>query len=130
MKIESDNRVYYISGPMSGYEGYNYQYFEDVATQLRKDGLEIVSPHEIPKPPPEIEGEQKIWEWYMEQCMIQMNLCTDIILMKGWPESRGATTELTEAVRRRFPVWYYVRPNNELILMSRSEIYDASYKQA
>jgi hypothetical protein len=51
--------------------------------------------------------------------MEQMASCTDIILMKGWPESRGARSELDEAIRRNFKVWLY--DNDELILMSKEE---------
>lgn len=113
-------RTWYLSGPMSGYEQYNYPYFEHCATILRNTGVTIESPHENiwPDGHDEMTPDQ-LWKHMMEICIEQMNRCQGIILIKGWPQSRGAKQELQIAMQRDWPVWYY--HDFQLTNMNRNE---------
>lgn len=104
------HRTYYLSGPMTGYPKYNYPAFEEAAQVLRNTGLEVLSPHENPWPvehetmPPEA-----LWTAMMDLAHKQMDQCDDIILLRGWPNSRGARLELAYMLDRSIPaeVWYF-----------------------
>lgn len=111
--------TYYLAGPMSGYEDYNYPAFENAAQILRQTGVKIESPHENPWPENyEAMGESKLWIEMMAITHRQMQKCHGIILLKGWPQSRGARIELQEALLKNQPVWFY--HNFQLTNMNRS----------
>ena len=100
--------TWYLSGPMSGYENFNYPYFTQVASVLRRTGVTIQSPHENAMPHDRRNmSPEALWEYMMELCYAQMDLCGGIILLRGWPQSRGARAELEIALQRNWPVWYY-----------------------
>ncbi len=103
------NRVYYLSGPMTGYPKYNYPAFEEAAAILRNTGLTILSPHENPWPDKLKMSQDELWRHMMKLAHDQMNQCDDIILLKGWPNSRGARIELDYMLTRTEPaeVWYF-----------------------
>jgi hypothetical protein len=112
--------TYYLSGPMTGYDEYNYPAFEAACQTLRATGISIESPHENPAPPTrDAMTEAEIWSYYMEVCYKQMDKCQGIILMKGWPQSTGARQELEIAMQKEWPVWYY--HNFQLTNMNRSK---------
>lgn len=96
-------QIFYISGPMSDIEDHNYPFFEYVAQSLRKDGLDIRSPHELS----EQDNEHTIhsWEWYIERDLEIMKSCTDIIMLPGWTKSKGAAIELKFALDNGYHVW-------------------------
>lgn len=106
-KIDLD-KTYYYSGPMTGYERYNYDQFENDVETLRALGLKIESPHENEWP----EGAENLpvaalWAQMMAKAVVQMGKCQGIIMMKGWPQSRGAVFELNHAIKENWPVYFY-----------------------
>lgn len=108
----------YLSGPMTGYPNFNYATFERVAKMLRSKGWDIESPHENPAPEPMLEG-QELWDYYMKLCHEQLLKCSAIILMNGWPESRGAVQEFQWALEEDLEVYYYDEWSERTILMSK-----------
>lgn len=115
--------VYYLSGPMTGYPEYNYPEFERVKKILEKQGYRIESPHEC-EPEPEGTPENELWEKMMLKCMKKMENCTAIILMEGWPESRGARRELEYAIHHGWPVFYFNPMTHIATRMSRYVKYE------
>lgn len=113
------NLYYYISGPMTGYPKYNYERFEEVATWLREMGLKVMSPHENewPKGHEKME-ESRLWGEMMKKCAEQMKQCSGIIMLQGWPQSRGAKSELKDAMDVGWPVWF-LSDQNVLLTMNR-----------
>ena len=101
--------TYYISGPMSGYIHHNFPAFEDAARVLRDTGLKIVSPHETPTPPGFASmSEEERWKVMVDLDIQAMReQCSGIIMLKGWPQSRGARAEIAVAFELNWPVWYY-----------------------
>lgn len=79
--------TWYISGPMSGHEGLNFSAFEKAATELRKSGYLVVSPHEMN---PALDA-----DWF--ECIVEdikaVKECTGIYMLQGWEDSPGANIE-------------------------------------
>lgn len=97
------NLTYYVSGPMTGYDDYNFPAFKEVTLLLRTLGLKIISPHETESP-----GEGREWEDFLRRGIHIMTEAVDgIILLKGWPKSKGARAELDVALTLGMPVYYY-----------------------
>jgi hypothetical protein len=126
----------YLSGPMTGYPEYNYPLFRTVSANLRRRGWTIESPHENPKPtqrdldrcycPPASAKEKgceckddRMWHYYMVKCREQVERCDSIILMPGWPESKGARQELEWALDLNHLVFAYDDMRGIVIRMSR-----------
>lgn len=106
------NAWYYLSGPMTGYPEYNFPVFKEVTVTLRKSGLQIVSPHEIDEPDKsEFATEQEFWAECIRLDMLEMENCSGIIMLPGWPQSRGAREEIKFAFERNWPVWFYSNTN-------------------
>ncbi len=94
---------YYLSGPMSGLPGCNYEAFAEAALALRLSGCEnIVSPHEIR---PLVAA--PTWEDHMRADLSALLECDTIVLLPGWQSSRGARLELTVATALGFAVACY-----------------------
>lgn len=85
-------RRYYIAGPMTGLPEYNYPAFEEAARRLRRRGLDVVSPHELTIESDEERG-SKQWHEYMVTGITGLLTCTDIVMLRDWPMSRGAVLE-------------------------------------
>lgn len=113
------DKWYYISGPMTGYPNYNYERFKEVATWFREMGLKVHSPHENPWPDGhENMTESRLWGEMMKKCAIQMKKCSGIVMLQGWPQSRGAKSELKDAMNVNWPVWF-LTDGNVLIGMNK-----------
>jgi hypothetical protein len=101
-------KMYYLAGPMSGYPDYNYPAFQAAAWTLRNTGIRIQSPHEAASPENQHTlTEEELWTEMMRRTHLQLQQCEGIILLKGWPQSRGARAELLFALEANWPVWYY-----------------------
>lgn len=100
--------VMYLSGPMTGIPEFNYPEFARVSRILRYLGYKVESPHENPAPPSEqgLVGDD-LWEYYMKLCKKQVERSEAIVLMQGWPESKGARLELEWALDLGHFVFFY-----------------------
>ena len=121
-------KTYYLAGPMSGYPEFNYPTFEYVCKVLRREEIEVASPHEIDyKESPERPRGSLTYQDYIDGGLELLSTCQGIILLPGWPQSTGAIIEVKFAVERNMPVYFYnqsVRdgfeePSAELICMNR-----------
>lgn len=101
---------YYLSGPMKGYPDHNWPAFTEACEILRRTGLTIVSPHEV-NPAANVEAKLNPEKYpldYLRNDIIEMlNRCQSMILMKGWPKSRGVRLELDIALSLEWPIYYY-----------------------
>jgi nucleoside 2-deoxyribosyltransferase len=114
--------TYYISGPMTGYPNYNYEYFGTVKGILAGLGLTIESPHENSWPSGwEHMAPEVLWKHMMELCYAQMKRCEGIILLRGWAASRGARLELDFMVKQEKPVYYFDDEDTKVICMNRKQ---------
>lgn len=98
-------RTYYLAGPMSGYEHFNYPAFERNQQDLLAEGVQVESPHTIPWPSEEQEGEE-LWQTMMRKALRLLLDCEGIILLRGWTESKGALVEYNIATSLKMPVYF------------------------
>ena len=93
----------YLAGPMSGLPNHNYPAFKAAAEQLRGQGVQVISPHEITPP-----GNGP-WSWqeHMRVDLAALLTCEDIVLLPKWETSRGAQLEKTVAEALGLSVVYY-----------------------
>jgi len=103
---------WYISGPMSGLPDHNRAAFAECAHWLRQAGHEhVISPHEIAVvgccfPADPADGKHD-WDAHMREDIAALMTCDHIVLLPGWPASRGSRLELTIAMELGFKVLFY-----------------------
>ncbi len=101
---------FYLAGPMTGIEQFNFPLFHEVAAKLRAQGYDIVSPAELDSPAVQaaalkskdgkLDAQGKIaGETWGDILAKDVKLVADnidgIILLPGWYKSRGANLEST-----------------------------------
>lgn len=102
----------YLSGPMRGYDLYNYPAFEKATAILREAGYTVYTPHEadetldLPGFDPNVPG--SFTEAHRHTAMradIEAILAADgVAVLPGWEESEGATLEVSVAKAIGLPV--------------------------
>lgn len=105
--------TYYISGPMAGYIDNNFPAFEEAATGLRNSGFSIISPHEIKH---NMTDDYSWADFIKNDVRVMLKECNGIILLKGWPQSKGSRVELELALSLQWPVYFFT--NNVLCNMN------------
>lgn len=121
------NLTYYLAGPMSGYENYNYPVFAQYCSILRSAHVKVKSPHEVDYPDSKVLGDLP-YQVYIDGGLKLLDECDGLILMPGWPQSTGAQLELSKALERHLPVYFAIANTNtdgeiwslDLISMNRS----------
>ena len=106
----SAETVYYLAGPMTGIAEYNYPAFERAALALRRAGRCVLSPHEVNPLTPEEAANPQPWSVYVRRDLsaIFESECNALVLLPGWPNSKGATLELSIAIALGWPVYFFV----------------------
>jgi hypothetical protein len=101
------DKTYYLSGPMSDIEDHNWPAFEAAAEQLRGLAIKIISPAEIVAGDGNPKGSMP-WDYYVKADLVPLvRDCDGIIMLRGWPKSRGARLEMSIALDLLYPVYYY-----------------------
>ena len=100
---------WYLAGPMTGYPQFNFPLFMAVTRSLREQGLEIVSPVELDdekirneslaSPNGEAGTTSSTWgECLGRDVRVVADIAQGVLLLPGWPRSRGAILEAVTAV--------------------------------
>lgn len=102
--------TYYLAGPMAGYPDHNFPAFVRAAEILRNTGLKIVTPVEIN--PTALDWaldhpDEYSLNFLRSDIQALISECDGLILMSGWPKSRGAKAELGIALDLEYPIYYY-----------------------
>ncbi|MCY0148348.1 DUF4406 domain-containing protein [Hoeflea sp. G2-23] len=92
---EPVKRKIYLSGPMKGYPGSNYDLFTRVAGELRAAGHEVHNPAEFPHDGPH--GTFPLRQAFAAYCAYICNEADTIVLLPGWQVSLGVSAELALA---------------------------------
>ncbi len=79
----------YIAGPMTGYENFNRQSFNDASVRLHIKKYTPLNPAVLPGGL--TQGQ------YMDICFAMIRAADAIYLLKGYEESKGAMAELAYA---------------------------------
>lgn len=98
--MEQRKKTFYIAGPMTGIENYNFDNFNRVSDVLRQQGWEVLNPADAGI----VEG--ATWEDYMAYCLTQIGQCGAMYMLKGWEMSRGACLEQLIADRLGMKIIY------------------------
>lgn len=91
----------YISGPMTGYDEYNFPAFREAAETLRAHGLKVFSPHEMDEEEGMVAPEKTKMEYtprYFKFLARDMELLASGyvdagVFLPNWQQSRGAKCE-------------------------------------
>lgn len=96
---------WYLAGPMTGHDDYNYPNFDKFSAELRTRGYQVVSPAEIGR---ELPGEPGSLPYYIyvREGLRGLLDCQHLVLMPGWTESRGARKELDIADFLDMKIWH------------------------
>lgn len=88
-----EGRVYYLSGPMRGIEGHNYETFCKVEAALNEDVTGVIL-----NPARNFSGDlTKSVSEYMTEDLFQVLDCDTVVLLPGWEKSEGARHEVAVA---------------------------------
>ena len=88
----------YIAGPMTGLPDHNFPAFDAMATKLRGswEWDEVISPREINAHYAPDYNPVHRHDW-LRNDLRELLRCTHIMLLRGWPQSKGAMLELSVA---------------------------------
>lgn len=90
----------YIAGPMTGLPDLNFPAFHAAAATLRAAGWNVANPAEI-NPDPTM-----AWADCMRRDITALMDCDSILMLPGWPTSKGASLEFRIAFDLGMAVYY------------------------
>lgn len=101
-------KAIFLSGPMTGYQDYNFKHFNEVAAKLEKCGLKVVNPVDICKKykQEEVVKHKEVFDAMIaEQQKREREDCSAILLLDGWKLSLGVRLELKTALELDFDIY-------------------------
>lgn len=90
----------YISGPMTGCPGLNFETFDRAAEKLRAAGFEVLNPAEL-NPDPDMP-----WDQCLRRDIVALMDCDSIVMLPGWARSKGACLEFHVAVQLGMTIYH------------------------
>lgn len=101
----------FISGPMTGYPGWNYRAFNEAAHILRQSGYTVLNPAE------NHEGRTTLArEVYLRESIAQVTKADCLAMLPGWELSEGAKIELAVADAIRIPAYDFIRDRGDIFV--------------
>lgn len=116
---------YYLAGPMSGIEAYNFPMFEKVVNHLRETGLNIDSPHEIDHGETDENRGSLPYKTYIMAAVRMLMECDAIIVLPGWSDSEGARFEMRAALMFKMETYRFDTATGRIYTMHAWEVKDA-----
>lgn len=95
------NKIYYISGKISGVPDLNKPKFDWAKGRIRFiSGVDtmVFNPHDLPV------NHDGSWAGYMKTCIRYLTRVTDVVVLDDWQNSRGAIIEVLIAWVLNLPV--------------------------
>ena len=108
--------ILYPSGPITGLPDHGKYIFGHVSYVLRGRGFEVINPIELGR------VEDGEYETYIRRDIREgVAKATALVMLPGWPHSRGAMTELITAANMGYPIGIWVGdpyddPDEETVL--------------
>ena len=95
-----NQKTVFVSGPMTGYDGYNFPAFDAAAERLRKQGYEVVNPAEMSREVgvEKVVTDQAVFNRLIAEELREVRACDAIYLLRGWELSAGTRDELEVAL--------------------------------
>lgn len=108
----NNQTILYVSGPMRGYQRYNFEAFEGACKTLRAQGYTVISPHEIDlhlgfdpdKPLDQQNGNFSLTK-FLRRDIDSIIDAHAVVTLPGYENSVGATMELAVAKFLEKPVY-------------------------
>lgn len=91
----------YISGPITGVEGY-LKRFDLAENTLVAAGYEVVNPAKVNRYLPE----STTHDQYMEMSFVMLEMCDTVFFLEGWENSKGARMEFEYALERGYTMTF------------------------
>jgi len=101
-------RGIFISGPMTGFENYNFDKFNEIAARLIRAGYNVINPVNICKKFKQeevIKSKEAFDAMVAEQQVAEREQCDAILLLDGWELSLGVRLELQTAIELKFQIF-------------------------
>ncbi len=96
----------YLSNAMSGIQDDNFPWFTAVAADLRLQGIEVLSPHEIMHGGDQHHNTEFNHQDYVNADIAQMLLhCNAIFVGPDWQKSEGSRREVSVALLAGWPMY-------------------------
>lgn len=93
----------YISGKITGDENYKFKFNIAVSELYKK--YELLNPIITSMPSKEhLKLEDATWEECMSECLLYLDECDTIYMLRDWKESKGACIELGYAIAKDMQV--------------------------
>lgn len=98
--IQKKPKKVFLSGPMTGYSGYNFQRFNLAEKQLAQAGIECANPVHICKKYKEehVLADKEVFDKMIAEEQEAEMGCDAILLLDGWQMSKGVRLELKIAL--------------------------------
>lgn len=127
---------YYLAGPMTGIPQFNFPMFEAATRDLRARGYEIITPHELDSDTIKTEamasndgklhdgkvGGETWGDLLSRDVKVVADEVKGIILLPGWPKSKGARLECFVGLLCGHEFREYYPPNKSLSLPLHSDV--------
>jgi hypothetical protein len=91
--------ILYLAGPVTGLPDHGKRRFAHVTAVLRAEGFEVISPIELGRI-----ADGSYEDYLLRDIKFGVVPATAIVLLPGWPHSRGAMGELNTAVTMGYPI--------------------------
>ena len=90
----------FISGPMTGYENFNFDKFDKIAEKLRRAGVDVVNPADICRKykKEKVLADESVFDAMIAEQQEAEKTCAGILLLDGWEASKGVRLELKTAL--------------------------------
>ena len=98
--ITNENMYAFISGPMTGYENFNFDHFNMISAKLTSYGIKHVNPVTICKKykKNDVLNSKAVFDKMVEEQQVAQRECNTLILLNGWEKSAGVRLELNTAI--------------------------------
>lgn len=93
-----DVKVYYVAGPMTGYDQFNRPAFNAESQRLSDEGHTVLNPATLPVGLTQAH--------YMDICLAMLRCATHIKMLGSWEKSEGARIEHALAIKSNITVEY------------------------
>ena len=139
LKSERRKLKVFISGPMTGYENFNFKKFDAIADRLSHAGVDVVNPVDICRKykKEKVLADKSVFAQMVEEQQAAEKTCSAILMLNGWEVSNGARLELDTALKNGLDVFQekdiglitglVSNPGAKLAVALR-EIYDEDWK--
>lgn len=97
----------FLSGPMTGYDNFNFEKFDSMDARLTKAGVETVNPVKICRryKKDRVLADKAVFARMVEEQQAAEKTCSAILMLDGWETSNGARMELDVALRSGLDVY-------------------------